>query len=63
MLNFVYRNENSQQAMKTLHPNFENILFEFMYVLDVMYFLRKRRKSFGKKSHSAEKESKLKTPR
>ena len=27
--------------MKTLHPNFENVLSEIMYVLDVMYFLRK----------------------
>ena len=29
------------RTLKTLHPNFENVLFEFMYVLDVMYVLRK----------------------
>ena len=50
------------RTLKTLHPNFENALSEFTYVLDVMYVLRKRRKFLGKKSHSAEK-PKLKTPR
>ena len=33
-----------------------------MYVLDVIYVLRKRVKIVGK-SHSAEKKSKLKTPK
>ena len=30
--------------MKTLYPHFENVLSEFMYVVDVLYVLRKRRK-------------------
>ena len=34
--------------MKTLYPNFENVSSEFMYVLDVMYVLRKLSASWTK---------------
>ena len=34
-------------TLKTLHPNFENIISDFMYVLDIIYILRRRRKIFA----------------
>ena len=40
--------------MKSLYPNFENVLFELMYVLDVKYVLEVKKFSENK-SHSAEK--------
>ena len=33
--------------MKTLYPNFENVLSEFMYVLDVMYRKKHWRKAMA----------------
>ena len=32
---------NAIREMKTLYPNFENVFFKFMYILDIVYPLRK----------------------